>query len=218
MRFVPSGIWLTCAVLAAVTVAGAATPTPKVLTWVYSCQPGGSFGAEFVVGTPKAKLWLPGQPGIELTQMMSGSGARYGGQTYELFIKGRDAYLEKGGTKFAENCQAVSASGVQAGSAALTEGDSGKALQLKVGQTVHFKLSVQTGTGYTWEAPARNTELAVEFGKQSAEPRPGARAELPVSAKANQTGFLVLEFQYARPWEKGTPPAKTARFPILIIE
>lgn len=218
MRFHSICFRYSFAVMAAAILANAETPAPKVLTWVYNCQTGGSFGTAFVVSTPKATLWLPGQPAIELTQMMSGSGARYGDKTYELFIKGRDAFIEKGGAKFAENCQAVAPTVVPAGSAALTETDTGKALQLKVGQTVQFKLSVQTGTGYTWQAPAKNPELAVEFGTQSVVAQPGAPATQPVTAKAMQTGFLVLEFQYARPWEKGTAPAKTLRFPVLITK
>ncbi len=211
-------IRLFCAVMAAAAVAIAETPAPRLLTWVYDCQPGGSFGTEFVVGGREATLWLPGQPAIQLTQMMSGSGARYGGKTYELFIKGRDAFLEKGGAKIADNCQAVKPGTPATLQAALTESDAGKALQLKVGETVGFSLPVQTGTGYSWQASGESPDLELEFGKHSAVSQPGSPATRPVTAKAKQPGFFVLEFQYARPWEKGTAPAKTLRFPILVTQ
>ena len=45
---------------------------PKVLNWVYQCQSGGSFAAQFVVGGQEATLWFPGKPAIPLKQMMSG--------------------------------------------------------------------------------------------------------------------------------------------------
>jgi membrane-bound inhibitor of C-type lysozyme/predicted secreted protein len=192
---------------------------PKVLNWVYECQPSGSFGAQFLVGSQQATLWLPGKPAIALKQLMSGSGARYGGQSYELFIKGQDAFLEKNGEKIASDCKALAPRSLAAdGSEILTEADGGKALQLKVEQTAHFKMPVQTGTGFSWEAFLEGPDLQLQFGPQTAAAQPGAPAEQAIGAKAVRTGYLVLEFKYARPWEKGSPPAKIVRFPILITE
>lgn len=192
---------------------------PKVLNWVYGCETGGSFGAQFVVGGQQAKLWLPGQPAIDLTQMMSGSGARYGGKTFELFIKGNDAFLEKGGAKVADNCRALEPRSVPASeSETFTEAYAGTALQLRVGQTVHFKLPIQTGTGFSWQALPNGPDLQIQLGSVSAVSAPGAPATQPIAVKGKRPGFLVLEFQYARSWEKGTPPAKTVRFPILITD
>jgi predicted secreted protein/membrane-bound inhibitor of C-type lysozyme len=219
VRFRSSCVWLTCAAIAAAAVVGAESPAPKVLTWVYNCQPGGSFGAAFVVGGEAATLWFPGQPAIPLTQLMSASGARYGDKTYELFIKGMGGFLEKGGAKIADNCQAVRPRILApVGQGTLTDADAGKAVQLKVGQKVQFSLPVQSGTGYSWQASLKSPDLDLEFGKESAVPQPGGPATQLITAKASHSGFLVLEFQYARPWEKGTTPAKTVRFPILIIE
>jgi len=219
VRFLSSCFGLTCAVMAAVTVASAETPEPKVLTWVYTCQPSRSFGVRFVVGGQKATLWLPGQPAIELTQMTSGSGARYGGKTYELFIKGRDAFLEKGGAKIADNCQAEAPRSLApVGQAALTGADAGKAVHLKVGRAYRFALPVQSGTGYSWQSVPETPDLELEFGKPSAVAQPGSVATQPITAWAKKMGFVVLEFQYVRPSEKGTAPARKLLFPILITE
>ena len=52
---------LSCAVMAAVSVAKA--EEPKVLNWVYKCQPGGSFGAQFVVGGQQGNALVAGAAG-----------------------------------------------------------------------------------------------------------------------------------------------------------
>lgn len=58
MRLRSICVGLICAVIAAGAVA-AESPVPEVLTWVYNCQSGGSFGAAFVVGGQEATLFLP---------------------------------------------------------------------------------------------------------------------------------------------------------------
>jgi predicted secreted protein len=102
--------------------------------------------------------------------------------------------------------------------ASLTEADAGKPIQLKVGQRVQLSLPVQSGTGYSWQAPPKSPLLDLEYGTELFVPKPGAPAVELITATAKSPSFLVLEFQYARPFEKGTPPMKKARFPILITE
>lgn len=87
-----------------------------------------------------------------------------------------------------------------------------------MGQKVQFSLPVQSGTGYSWLAPSKSPLLELEYGTELFVPRPGAPAVVSITATAKRAAFLVLEFRYARPFEKGTPPAKTLRFPILITE
>ncbi|MGA7413614.1 MAG: protease inhibitor I42 family protein, partial [Bryobacteraceae bacterium] len=155
---------------------------------------------------------------IELTQMMSASGVRYGNKDYELSGKGREASLEEHGVRIAANCQAVEPRSPTDGVPPLTEADAGKPIQLKVGQTVHFNLPVEAGAGFSWEASGKSPDLELEFGKETAVAQPGAPASQPVTAKATNPVYLVLKFQYARPSEKGTASARRLRFPILITE
>ena len=110
--------------------------------------------------------------------MMSGSGARYGGKTYELFIKGRMPSSKKVGEKIADNCQALeprSCAGRRIRT--FTEADAGKALQLKVGQTVHFKLPSPNRHGLLLGSVPESPDLQLQFGPQSAVTQPGAPAE-----------------------------------------
>ena len=80
-----------------------------------------------------------------------------------------------------------------------------------------IELEANPSTGYTWDAGA-NPNVELESSKQVASPSapPGASGAQQMTFKAVETGSSTLELAYARQFEGGVPPAKTASFDVTV--
>jgi predicted secreted protein len=81
-------------------------------------------------------------------------------------------------------------------------------------------LPVTSGTGYEWEAVTVPDLQQMTTEQVQGANRPGATATQQITFRAQATGsgtqHTTLTLNYARPWEDGVPPAKTASFDVTI--
>ena len=94
------------------------------------------------------------------------------------------------------------------------EGDS---ITVDNGDEFVIELEANPSTGYTWDA-GTNPNVKLESSKQVASPSapPGASGMQQMTFKADKTGSSTLELAYARQFEAGVPPAKTASFDVTV--
>lgn len=96
-----------------------------------------------------------------------------------------------------------------------TESDDKGSAKLSVGQSFAIRLPVQMGTGYSWkvsQAPegVKTVESKVEDNAGANGARKVGGSELQLFRfKAEKPGAGAVTLQYARPWEKDAPAAKT---------
>ncbi len=84
--------------------AGGASATPTPVAVHYLCDGGKSFDAYvFPVPARRAIVVVDGRT-LDLPQTVSGSGIRYSDGTLVYHSKGRDAFIEDGGTMTYVNC------------------------------------------------------------------------------------------------------------------
>jgi len=100
-------------------------------------------------------------------------------------------------------------------------GMAGGAVSLKVGAVMEVRLDANHTTGYSWiVAPVPNPVLMrqgkAEYLDNAAENRVGAGGVEVWRFKAVKAGKQGLQFEYRRPWEKGTPPAKVVTFAVIV--
>jgi inhibitor of cysteine peptidase len=97
----------------------------------------------------------------------------------------------------------------------------GGAMSLKLGTVMEVRLDANHTTGYSWiVAPVANPVLMrlgkAEYLDNAAENRVGAGGVEVWRFKAVKAGKQGLQFEYRRPWEKGTPPAKMVTFSVTV--
>jgi inhibitor of cysteine peptidase len=98
-----------------------------------------------------------------------------------------------------------------------THGD----VSLKVGAVLEVRLEANHTTGYSWVfAPAVNPVL-MRQGRTVYQEHPSGSTvgEGGVEVwrfKAMKAGKQGLQFEYRRPWEKGSPPAKVVTFAVTV--
>jgi len=101
-----------------------------------------------------------------------------------------------------------------AGSVTVAEAENGKQVTVPSGGTLLVRLEANRTTGYSWTAQGVDPKVLQPIGKPSYErPAPGRLGASghqvfkfrAVGAKGTTT---TLGLQYARPFEKGKPPAK----------
>lgn len=97
------------------------------------------------------------------------------------------------------------------------------ATTLRPGQSLSVALPSNGSTGYFWSvAPFDETVLArgEPFGQERTDPHPagmvGVGGQTHWRFTAAAPGETTLIFAYGGPWEKGTPPAETARYTITV--
>ena len=89
---------------------------------------------------------------------------------------------------------------------------------ITVGQGDEFviALSANPTTGYEWTA-ADNPDVTFVSSKQvTGSTLPGAPGTQELTFRAEHTGSSTLELDYARSFEPGVAPAKTAKFPVTV--
>jgi inhibitor of cysteine peptidase len=98
-----------------------------------------------------------------------------------------------------------------------THGD----VSLKVGAVLEVRLEANHTTGYSWVfAPAVNPVLMRQgktvYQEHVAGSTVGAGGVEVWRFKAMKAGKQGLQFEYRRPWEKGSPPAKVVTFAVTV--
>jgi inhibitor of cysteine peptidase len=92
----------------------------------------------------------------------------------------------------------------------------GDTITVKNGDEFVISLPATPSTGYSWTA-ADNPEVELVTSSQIAgADRPGASGTQELTFRARDRGTTELELAYARPFEHGVPPAKTATFPVTV--
>jgi inhibitor of cysteine peptidase len=92
---------------------------------------------------------------------------------------------------------------------------------LKVGAVLEVRLEANRTTGYSWVAtPAANPVLmrqgAAKYEERAAGGKAGVGGVEVWRFKAVKAGKQGLQFEYRRPWEKGSPPAKVVTFAVTV--
>src|SRR5580704_13118580 len=98
-----------------------------------------------------------------------------------------------------------------------THGD----VSLRVGAVLEVRLEANHTTGYSWVfAPAVNPVLMRQgkavYQEHVAGGTVGAGGVEVWRFKAVKAGKQGLQFEYRRPWEKGTPPVKMVTFSVTV--
>jgi inhibitor of cysteine peptidase len=109
---------------------------------------------------------------------------------------------------------------VPGGATVVTEQTHGD-VSLKVGAVLEVRLEANHTTGYSWVfAPAVNPVLMRQgrtvYQEHAAGGTVGAGGVEVWRFKAMKAGKQGLQFEYRRPWEKGSPPAKVVTFTVTV--
>jgi inhibitor of cysteine peptidase len=99
----------------------------------------------------------------------------------------------------------------------LTEADNGKAVNVKVGDTIEVALAGNPTTGYSWSTALTAKDAAVlqqqgdpVYVQESTDSSlVGGGGTFTYTFKAAAPGQVVLKFDYSRPFEKGVAPVQT---------
>jgi len=93
----------------------------------------------------------------------------------------------------------------------------GDSITVDNGDDFVIALTANPSTGYTWDA-GKNANVKLVSSKQvtGAAAPPGASGTQQMTFKAYKTGSSTLELAYARQFEPGVPPAKTASFDVTV--
>ena len=97
--------------------------------------------------------------------------------------------------------------------------DGGK-LMVFQGDTVQVRLHSTPGTGYSWKVLHVNSGILAQKKAPVFVPPPqnipGAEGHLVFDFLASAPGNSTLQLAYARPWEKGTAPARTFTIEVTV--
>ncbi len=97
--------------------------------------------------------------------------------------------------------------------------DGGK-LMVFVGDTVEVRLHSTPGTGYSWQVIQVDKNVLSQRKAPVFVPPPqnfpGAQGHLVFDFLAATPGVSTLQLAYARPWEKGTAPARTFTIDVTV--
>ena len=115
----------------------------------------------------------------------------------------------------------VVAGQVGAGAATVVTEQTHGDVNLKVGAVLEVRLEANHTTGYSWVfAPALNPVLMRQgktvYQEHVAGSTVGAGGVEVWRFKAVKAGQQGLHFEYRRPWEQGSPPAKVVTFTVTV--
>jgi len=95
-------------------------------------------------------------------------------------------------------------------------------LRLCKGEGLELKLEMRAGTGFTWEIAKNDSAILESRGKPGTEPigevKPGSAQLQVFRFVAKSAGTSDLELEYKRPFEKDTPPARTYKLSVVVVE
>ena len=98
---------------------------------------------------------------------------------------------------------------------AVTAGDKGKTVTVKVGQEVDVSLEGNITTGYSWDLAGIDGQAVALDGKVNYKENKhtagmtGAPGMFHAKFKVLKPGKATVKLQYQRPWEKDKKPAET---------
>jgi|GEM_PF-1047053 len=107
------------------------------------------------------------------------------------------------------------------------EEEAAKQVAASVGAEFTVELESNPTTGYQWQLlkPLDGMMLDAAGKRFQAPPQPAGKPPMVGvggkdvwTFKALRAGETTIEFKYVRPWEKDTPPVKTAAFGVVIKE
>ena len=115
---------------------------------------------------------------------------------------------------------AIAGQTVPGGATVVTEQTHGD-VNLKVGAVLEVRLEANHTTGYSWVfTPAVNPILMRQgraaYQEHGGGDSMGAGGVEIWRFKAMKAGKQGLQFEYRRPWEKGSPPAKVVTFTVTV--
>jgi inhibitor of cysteine peptidase len=93
-------------------------------------------------------------------------------------------------------------------------------IHANAGQDITITLEGNRSTGYSWQLAAKPDSKLLKKVSETFTPKnpgtPGAGEDNLFIFHCKAKGSTTLAFNYARPWEKNVPPAKTAAYHITI--
>lgn len=103
----------------------------------------------------------------------------------------------------------------------VVSGQTGGQVSLKVGAVLEVRLEANHTTGYSWiAAPVANPVLmrqgAAKYEEHASGGKAGVGGVEVWRFKAVKAGRQGLSFEYRRPWEKNTPPAKIVTYSVSV--
>jgi inhibitor of cysteine peptidase len=101
----------------------------------------------------------------------------------------------------------------------LREQDSGRTLELRVGDRIEVMLSGNPTTGFNWEPAATDGAILRQIGERIYTRDSnliGAGGKMSFCFEAVGTGKTTLRLIYHRSWEKNVPPAKTFEVTVVV--
>jgi len=103
---------------------------------------------------------------------------------------------------------------------ALTAGDNGSQVEIKVGGEIVITLDGNPSTGFTWEANNLDASMFEQVGEpafNSSNPGlVGSGGTLTLIFKALKAGSSTLTLVYHRPWETGVDPIDTFTVTVIV--
>jgi inhibitor of cysteine peptidase len=93
----------------------------------------------------------------------------------------------------------------------LTEADSGKTIEMKIGDCLNIVLGGNPTTGYIWEEASRISPVLKQYKRMVFAPQSkliGSGGKCTFHYKAAARGTKELKLVYHRSWEKKVPPLK----------
>ena len=105
---------------------------------------------------------------------------------------------------------------------ALTEKDNGRQLRLTRGDMLTVELKSNPTTGFRWQTADANNNGVLKAEKDEFVAPDTTRCGAPGLQRLSFTpitaGETVLRLVYARPWEKGAPPARSFHVTVSVVE
>ncbi len=101
----------------------------------------------------------------------------------------------------------------------LTEADTGRSIELHIGDELEVTLPANPTTGFQWEVSAVDTSILRSIGKPKFEPSNdavGSGGQVTLRFKAVEVGQTGLKLIYHRPFEKDVLPAKTFEVTVTV--
>jgi inhibitor of cysteine peptidase len=92
----------------------------------------------------------------------------------------------------------------------------GDDISVKQGDEFVISLPANPSTGYEWTAADDPDVMFVSSHQLPGGSQPGAPGTQELAFRAEHTGQSTLVLDYARSFEPGVPPVKTARFPVTV--
>ena len=103
----------------------------------------------------------------------------------------------------------------------LTETDSGKTIEMKVGSCLNVVLEGNPTTGYTWEITSKDSPVLKKVKAPEFKPQSkliGSGGKFTFQFKAARSGKAALKLVYHRSWEKKVPSERTFQLNITVID